>query len=391
MLSKRVNRIKPSPSVQMTLLAQDLKAQGVNVIGLSVGEPDFDTPEAIKQAGIEAINSGNTRYTAVAGSNDLLESIVIKLKRDNGLDYAKNELLVSCGAKHSIMNAMFALLDRGDEVIIPAPYWVSYPDMTKLADATPIIVNTSSDNNYKLTARALRKHLSDNTKMLVLNSPNNPTGAVYSIEELKALADVLMDFPRVIILSDDIYEHIQWSGASFSNIINAEPRLKARVLVVNGVSKSHAMTGWRIGFTAGNSVIIKAMNTLQSQMTTNACSISQQAAALALRSDPKDLTPLITTYKQRHDMLQQRLDAISGFSCMVTQGAFYLFIDVSGAMQKLGFSNDVDFCLALLDKQHVACVPGSAFGMEGHMRISYALDNDSLLEAVARIEQFVKR
>ena len=388
MLSSLIESINPSSTVEISSKAFELKSQGFPVISLSVGEPDFDTPKPIREAAIKAIRNGQTRYTPVGGTQELKSAIVEKINRDNHLEYNESNVIVSCGAKHSTYNALACLLNPQDEVIIPSPYWVSYPDMVKLTGATPVICRTSIDESYKVTAEKLEASITEHTKLVILNSPNNPTGMVYSEDELRALADVLLRYPNIYVISDDIYEYIQWTGEPFFNIVNVEPLLKERTIIINGVSKSHAMTGWRIGYAVADATLIKAMHKLQGQMTTNPCSVSQAAAIAALKMPASKLKRFLTVYQKRHDTLVEKLNTIPGLECKTSQGAFYLFVDITKLMWHKGFQTDVEFCLTLLEEQHVATVPGSAFGMENHLRISYALDDISLSDAIDRISEF---
>lgn len=371
----------------VTAKAAELKRQGRNIISLSVGEPDFDTPQFIKEAGIEAIKQGQTKYTLLEGTVELRQAIVNKLKRDNKLEYSPKQILVSNGAKQSIFNLFGAVLNPGDEVLIPAPYWVSYPDMALLFDAKPVCIQTQFNNRFKLTPSELEKTITARSKLLILNSPSNPTGVAYSKQELSALAEVLLRHPNIIICTDDIYEPILWAEGPFSNILMACPKLYDRCIVVNGVSKSHAMTGWRIGYAAGPQDIITAMSNLQSHSTSNPSSISQAAAVVALNSDPSTLSPMVKSFKERHDYLIKELNSINGFKALPADGAFYIFVNIENAQKSLdGIHNDVEFSSYLLEKAEVAVVPGSAFGMEGYIRISYATSMQLLEQAVHRIK-----
>ncbi len=387
-LSKRVQRIKPSPTLAVAAKAMALQAEGKNIISLSVGEPDFDTPASIREAGINAIHAGKTRYTEVEGTLMLRQAISEKFKRENNLNYAPADILVSCGAKQSIHNLMQALLNEGDEVLIPAPYWVSYPDMALLSDATPVIILATKEQRYKISAAQLEASITANTRLLIINSPSNPSGMAYTLEELKALGDVLKKYPSVAIVSDDMYEHILWSSHPFANILNACPELADRTVVVNGVSKSYAMTGWRIGYAAGPSHLIAAMKKVQSQSTSNPCSISQAAAANALSGDQSFIKTMVAAFKERHDYVVKRVNSIKELSCPAGDGTFYAFIDVTGVIARHPhLKNDIDVSDMLLNKAEVAVVPGSAFGIEGTIRISYALHLDTLKEALDRMER----
>ncbi|HEX5277585.1 MAG TPA: pyridoxal phosphate-dependent aminotransferase [Fluviicoccus sp.] len=389
-LSDRVLSIKPSPTLAVTNKAAELKAAGKDIIGLGAGEPDFDTPEHIKAAAIKAIESGFTKYTAVDGTPGLKKAIIAKFKRDQGLDYAANQILVSCGGKQSFFNLALAFLNKGDEVIIPAPYWVSYPDMVLIADATPVCIECPQSQGYKITAEQLEKAITPNTKLLVLNSPSNPTGMVYSKAELLALADVLRKHPQVFIATDDMYEHIIWTTEKFENIVTVAPDLYDRTIVLNGVSKAYAMTGWRIGYAAGPAKLIGAMKNVQSQSTSNPTSISQVAAEAALNGPQDVLQPMVKAFKERHDYVVGALNQIAGVSCSAADGAFYAFCNVEGAIAKLGLKNDLEFADMLLNTVGVAVVPGSAFGLDGHMRISYATSMKVLEDAIGRIKKAIE-
>lgn len=388
-LSDRVLSIKPSPTLAVTNRAAELKAAGKDIIGLGAGEPDFDTPEHIKAAAIKAIENGFTKYTAVDGTPSLKKAIIAKFKRDNGLDYQPNQILVSCGGKQSFFNLALAFLNKGDEVIIPAPYWVSYPDMVLMADATPVCVECPQSQNYKITPAQLEATITPKTKLLVLNSPSNPTGMVYSKAELLALAEVLRKHPHVWVATDDMYEHIIWTTEPFVNIVTVAPDLYDRTMVLNGVSKAYAMTGWRIGYAAGPAKVIGAMKNVQSQSTSNPTSISQVAAEAALNGDQDVLKPMVKAFKERHDYVVAALNDIEGVSCSPADGAFYAFANVEGAITKMGLKNDLEFSEVLLNTVGVAVVPGSAFGLDGHMRISYATSPAILQDAIARINKAI--
>lgn len=385
-LSQRVQQVKPSPTLAVTALAAQLKAAGRDVIGLGVGEPDFDTPEHIRQAGIQAIESGKTRYTAVDGVPELKAAIINKFKQDNQLDYANQQILVSAGGKQSIYNLCQALLNPGDEVIIPAPFWVSYPDMVKLAEGVPVIVTADQNDGFKLTAEKLEAAITNKTRLFFINSPSNPTGAIYSKEELAALGEVLLRHPNIIIATDDIYEHNIFSGKAFSNILNATPELYDRCIVLNGVSKAYCMTGWRIGYAAGPADLIKAMKTIQSQSTSNPCSISQAASVAALNGSLDFLKPMLEAFSARHDFVVKGLNEVDGIKCLESDGAFYSFPNMQGMIDRLdGIETDTDLAKYLLDETGVAMVPGSAFGLDGHMRLSFATSMENLQKAVERI------
>lgn len=383
--SDRVNRIQPSATLAISARANAMKAQGVQVISLSVGEPDFETPQNIKQAAIKAIEAGFTRYTAVDGIPALKQAIREKLKRDNQLDYANHEIIASTGAKQCIYNLLQILLNPKDEVIIPAPYWVSYPDMVLLADATPVFIATESQAHFKITASQLAQTINENTRALILNSPSNPTGMIYSYRELQALGEVLKKYPKVWVISDDIYEHIRWGEEKFCNIINACPELKNRTIVINGVSKAYAMTGWRLGYAAGPEAAIQAMEKIQGQSTSNPCSITQKAAVEALSGPQDSLRVMVNAFKKRHDLACGLLNQIKTLKVQPGQGAFYLFIDAKAALKQLDLPDDLALCDLLLNTAHVAAVPGSAFGSPGHFRISYALSEADIKTAISRI------
>ncbi len=385
-LSERVKRIKPSPTLAVSAKASALKAQGRNVIDLGVGEPDFDTPEPIKQAAIEAIRAGMTKYTPVDGIVALKQAVIHKFRRDNGLEYQLDQILISCGGKQSFYNLAQAVLDEGDEVIIPAPYWVSYPDMVLLAGATPVFIQASQAQNFKIAPQQLEAAISPKTKLFVLNSPSNPTGKVYTRQELLALAEVLRAHPQVVIASDDMYEHILWGEEGFCNLLNVCPELYERTLVLNGVSKAYAMTGWRIGYAAGPKEVIAAMKNIQSQSTSNPTSISQAAAVAALEGDQSCIQPMVQAFKQRHDFMVEALNRISGIACLPADGAFYLFPKVTGLIERLGLKDDLELAEYLLERAELALVPGSAFGAPGHLRFSIATGLDNLKEAVARLQ-----
>ena len=385
-LADRLSKVKPSPTLAITSLVTQLKAEGRDIIGLGAGEPDFDTPDNIKQAGIQAIQSGYTKYTPVDGTAGLKAAIIEKFQRDNQLEYTAEQILVSCGGKQSFYNLAQAILEPGDEVIIPAPYWVSYPDMVLLAGAEPVIVEADQSQRFKLTAEQLESTITDKTKLFVINSPSNPTGSAYTTVELKALADVLIEHPQVVIATDDMYEHIMWNNTPFTNILNVCPELYDRTMVLNGVSKAYSMTGWRIGYAAGPADVIKAMKKIQSQSTSNPTSISQHAATEALQGTQEPVQDMVGHFKRRHDLLLEGLNAIPGFECIDGDGTFYLFPNVKGAIQAIeGVKNDAELAKYLIDKAGVALVPGSAFGLPGHVRLSFATSDEVLQEALKRI------
>lgn len=390
-LSQRVQRIKPSPTLAVTARAAELRAAGKDIIGLGAGEPDFDTPAHIKAAGIAAIEGGFTKYTPVGGTPQLKQAIIDKFARDNGLDYNATQILVSCGGKQSFFNLTQALLDEGDEVIIPAPYWVSYPDMVLLADGVPVVVGAGIEDDFKLTAEKLAAAITPRTKLLVLNSPSNPTGKAYSRAELAALGEVLRAHPEVIVATDDMYEHILWTEEGFCNILTENPDLYDRCIVLNGVSKAYSMTGWRIGYAAGPEALIKAMTKIQSQSTSNPTSISQHAAAAALNGDQACVAEMVTAFKQRHDYVVATLNAMDGVRCIESDGTFYAFPDFSAVIERLeGIEDDLQFGEFLIEKAGVAMVPGSAFGAPGAMRISFATSQDNLEKALARVAEAIR-
>lgn len=390
LLSDRVNRVKPSLTLVITAKAAELKRAGKDIISLGAGEPDFETPAHIKIAGIEAIQQGETRYTAVDGTPDLKKAVQAKFKRDNGLDYDLDQILVSSGGKQSFYNLCQAVLNDGDEVIIPAPYWVSYPDMALLAGGEPVIIETSIEQNFKITPAQLAAAITPKTKILVINSPSNPTGAIYTANELNALAEVLLQHPQILIASDDMYEHIVLGDLPFTNILEVCPSLYDRTLVLNGVSKAYSMTGWRIGYAAGPKNIIKAMQTVQSQSTSNPCSISQAASVAALNGPQDCINLMLDAFKQRHQFVVERINRIPGFKCLPADGAFYMFINIADAMKMKGFATDADMATAILEQVEVAAVPGSGFGADKHLRISFATSLDNLKNALDRIDQFMR-
>jgi aspartate aminotransferase len=389
-LARRLQRIRPSATVGITAKALALREQGRDIISLSAGEPDFDTPAHIKAAAIEAIERGDTKYTAIDGSRALKLAVAAKFARDNGFEFAPSQIIVSSGAKQACYNLCQVLLETGDEVVIPAPYWVSYPEMVRLADAEPVIVHCAADNDFLMTPEQLAAAITPQTRLLILNSPCNPSGAAYSEAAWQTFGEVLREHPRVYVLADDIYEHIYWGETPFSSFASACPRLKDRTITVNGVSKSYAMSGWRIGYAAGPEPIIKAMTSIQSQSMTNACSISQAAAVVALNGDQTFLRDMNETFRQRHTLVLEGLNAIEGVSARPGSGACYLLPSIVGAMAQRGFDDDLAFCEALLEEQGVALVPGSAFGAPGHMRISYAASPEMLTQALARIDRFLQ-
>jgi len=389
-LADRVNRIKPSPTLAVTARAGELKAQGKDIIGLGAGEPDFDTPEHIKQAAMDAINKGFTKYTAVDGTPSLKAAIAEKFSRENNLTYAPDQILVSCGGKQSFYNLVQALLNADDEVIIPAPYWVSYPDMVLLADGKPVIIETDYDQHFKISPAQLEAAITPRTRLLVLNSPSNPTGQNYSSQELAALGEVLRRHPHVLIASDDMYEHIIWDKEPFQNIVNVCPDLYERSIVLNGVSKAYSMTGWRIGYAGGPAVLIKAMKKIQSQSTSNPTSISQVAAEAALRGDQRCIKDMLQVFKSRHDMVLEGLNEIEGIRCLPSQGTFYAFPEITGFIERVpGVSDDLELAEYLIEHAGIALVPGTAFGSPGYMRLSYATSTENLQSALQRLKNLV--
>jgi len=388
-LSERVQRIKPSPTLAVTAKANELKAAGKDVIGLGAGEPDFDTPDFIKEAAIKAIQAGFTKYTPVDGTAGLKKAIIAKFQRDNGLSYEPKQILVSCGGKQSFYNLAQALLNNGDEVIIPAPYWVSYPDMVLLADGTPVIVEAGVEQHFKITPAQLDAAITPRTRLLVINSPSNPTGIAYSAAELTALGEVLRRHPQVYIATDDMYEHILWTGEKFYNILNVCPDLYDRTIVLNGVSKVYSMTGWRIGYCGGPKDLITAMTNIQSQSTSNPTSISQAAAEAALNGDQSCVAVMTKAFKERHDYVYATLKAMDGVEVAPADGTFYSFPSFQKVIQRMGLANDIAFAEQLLSGVGVAVVPGSAFGAEGCARISFATSMDNLVKALERIGRMV--
>lgn len=388
-LASRVAKVKPSETLAITAKANALRAQGRDVIGFGAGEPDFDTPDHIKKAAIKAIEAGFTKYTPVGGTDELKDAIINKLKVDNNLEYKRSQIVVSCGAKHSLYNLAQALFEEGDEVIIPAPYWVSYPDIVVLAGGTPVILNTLEKDGFKMTPQQLRAAITSRTKAVILNGPSNPTGAAYSPDDLKALAAVLAD-TDIFIISDDIYEKILYADFSFANIAMVDSRLKERIIVVNGVSKAYAMTGWRIGYAAGPEQIIGAISKIQSQNTSNPASISQKASVAALNGDQSVVTMMVGEFRKRRDYIVQALNNISGIRCLMPEGAFYVFPNVSAIYGRSysgrKITNSTEFIEYLLDEANVATVPGAAFGSDDHIRLSYATSLKNIEEGVKRIK-----
>jgi len=375
----------PSATSAVLGLAAELKESGRDIISLGAGEPDFDTPDHIKAAAIEAIKAGQTKYTAIDGTNALKGSIQRKFARDNNLHYKPEQILVSCGAKHTLFNACMGVLSAGDQAIIPAPYWVSYPDMVRVADAEPVFIATGIEDGFKVTAEKLAAAITDKTRMLILNSPSNPTGSCYTREELQALGEVLVKHPNIVVLADDIYEHVHWAPDPFCSLAEACPDLIGQVVTVNGVSKCYAMTGWRIGYAGGPPEIIKAMKTIQSQNTGNPSSISQVAAAAALDGDQSCIGEMLAAYKSRSDFIVGALNDIPGVECREGEGAFYAFPKVTEVMAAKGLDSDADLVKLLLEKGNVVLVPGTPFGAPGYVRISFACSIEELEKAADRI------
>ena len=393
-ISDSLNRIKPSATMVITAKATQLKREGKKVIGLSSGEPDFDTPQHVKQAAIDAINSGYTKYTNIEGIPELRQSIVEKFKKDNDLNYDVSNVIVGTGGKQILFNALMSSLNKDDEVIIPAPYWVSYPDMTLLADGKPIFVDCSSETNFKLTGEALDKVITKNSKWLILNSPSNPTGSCYSISELEEIANVVRKHENLYVMTDDIYEYIVYDNFKFYTLAQVAPDLKDRILTVNGVSKSYCMTGWRIGYAAGPSLLIKAMIKIQGQSTSNPSSISQYAALAGISGSKEFLDPCLKAFDERRHFVVDKLNSINGISCILPEGAFYAYPNVSGLIGKKTqngkiLNNDAEIVEWLLESAEVAAVPGVAFGLEPYFRVSYATSLEVLKEAMNRIEKAV--
>jgi aspartate aminotransferase len=388
-LSRRVQRVKPSPTLAVTARAAKLKAEGKDIIGLGAGEPDFDTPLHIGDAGVEAIRQGFTRYTNVDGIPELKDAIIAKFERDNGIRYERSQILVSSGAKQTIYNLCMAVLDPGDEAVIPAPYWVSYPDMVMLADGLPVTPFAGANQGYKISPRQLESSINAKTRLVLLNSPCNPTGAAYTRAELRAFGEVLLAHPRVIIGTDDMYEKIYWGNEPFCSLITAVPELYERTITINGCSKAYAMTGWRIGYCGGPKEIITAMGTIQGQSTSNASSVSQKAALAALAGDQECVTEMNRAFKERHDFVVKGLNSLPGVTCLGGAGTFYAFADVSGAIKALGLRDDNEFAEALINHSGVAVVAGSGFGAPGHIRISFACSMQTLEKAIERMRAFL--
>ncbi|MCE9625689.1 MAG: pyridoxal phosphate-dependent aminotransferase [Deltaproteobacteria bacterium] len=392
-LAQRIQKVKPSPTLAIDTKAKAMKAEGIDVVGFGAGEPDFDTPEHIKQAAIDALHAGKTKYTPVGGVNELKDAILAKLKRDNGLTYTRDEILVSCGGKHSLYNIAQVLLEAGDEVIIPAPYWVSYPDQVLLNDAKPVVVETKEENGFKITPQELEKAITSNTKAFVLNSPSNPTGGAYTRSELEAIAEVLVR-KNVVCISDEIYEKIVYDGFEFVSIASLNDKIKALTITVNGASKVYSMTGWRMGYAAGPKEIIGAMTKLQGQVTTNINSMTQWAVVAALNQSQDFLKDWVKEFQRRRDYIVKRFNGMPGITCYNPQGAFYVFPNISSYLGKSAggkkIETDSAFCEYLLEKHLVACVAGSGFGAPGYMRLSYATSMANIEKGLDRIEKALK-
>jgi len=388
--SIKVDQIKPSATITVSAKAMDLKAQGRDIVSLGAGEPDFDTPEHVRDAAIAAIHAGKTRYTQVDGTPELKEAIVHKFRSQNGLQFGLDQIIVSNGAKQSLYNLMVAVLNKGDEVIVPAPYWVSYPDMVKLADGEPAILAATAEHDYKITPKELQNTLNENTRMVIFNSPSNPTGKVYSEEEYRALGDVLIEHPKIYIACDDIYEHIYWGSSPFRTFLNACPELAERTVVINGVSKAYAMTGWRIGYLAGPADLVKAMKKVQGQSTSCASSISQAAAQAALTGPQGCVEEMRMAFEERYDYIHAALNELPGVDCPDCDGAFYAFPSFQGFIDRMDdIRDDVELASWFLEEAGVATVPGSAFGAPGHLRLSYASSMGELEDAVGRMKHAI--
>ena len=390
MLSNRIQKVKPSATITISAKAMELRANGIDVISLSAGEPDFDTPEHIKQAAIEAINKGQTKYTQVDGTPELKDAIISKFSRDNNLHYQRENIIASTGAKQTLYNLFQSVLEADDEVVIISPYWVSYPDMVLLADANPVIVKTHQEDNFEIDMDSFRAALTDKTKLLILNSPSNPTGLTYTKAQYESMGKILSDYPNVLIATDDMYEHIYWGNEPFTSFAEVCPNLFDRTITINGVSKAYAMTGWRIGYCGAPKSIAKAMKKVQGQSTSNPSSISQVAAIAALNGPHDAVNMMVGEYKKRHDYMCDALNKINGFNTSPGTGAFYLFPDVSSVIESKGFADDIEFSSFLIDQANVAVIPGSAFGAEGCIRISYATSMELLKESIARIKSSIE-
>lgn len=388
-LSKRVQTIKPSATLAMAALAGRLRASGKSIVSLATGEPDFDTPPEIKKAAIQAIEAGFTKYTPVEGIVELRQAVIDKIKRDNQLDYTLPQVMICAGGKDALFNLAQALLNPGDEVIIPAPYWVSYPDIVLLSEAVPVIIPATIEQDYKITPQQLEQAITPKTRLFIINSPSNPTGKAYTPNELKALAVVLLKYPDILVATDDIYEAILWSQPHFTNIINVCPELYERCIILNSFSKTYAMTGWRVGYAAGPEKLIEAMTNVQSQSLSNPTSIAQKAAVAALRGDQQPVRDMVMAYQHRHEYLYESLRKLPGIRVSPADGTFYLFLDIHEAIQAKGLPNDVVFVEKLLMEQGLALVPGTAFGAPGCIRLSFAASMETLADAVKRLSGFI--
>ena len=389
-VSDRMARVMPSATSAVLGLAAQLREEGRDVISLGAGEPDFDTPDHIKEAAIRAIRDGDTKYTAIDGTSALKAAIGEKFSRDNQLEYGHDEILVSCGAKHTLFNLCMGLLSPGDQAIIPVPYWVSYPDMVRVAEAEPVFVTTDIDSDFKITPEQLRETITERTRLLFLNSPSNPSGSCYTRAELEALGEVLLEHPQLVIAADDIYEHVHWGAEPFCSLATAVPELKAQTVTINGVSKCYAMTGWRVGYAGGPADVIKAMKTIQSQATSNPCSVSQAAAAAALSGDQACIADMTAAYRERSEFIVAALNGLPGFECRPGEGAFYAFPRVTGAIEACGLASDMDLVQRILSEATVVMVPGTPFGSPGYVRISFACSKEELAESVERIRNVLK-
>ncbi len=382
-----MTRVLPSPTGKTLALASRLRSEGRDILSLGAGEPDFDTPQHIKDAAIAAIARGDTKYTPIEGTAELKAAIQRKFRRENELDYQPGQILVSAGGKQSLFNLCLALLNPGDEAVVPAPYWVSYPDMVRVADAEPVIIDTGIGTGFRISPDQLAAAITARTRLVFLNSPSNPTGACYSAAEFEALGEVLAEYPDIVIASDEMYEHIHWAPAPFVSFATACPALYPRTVTCNGVSKAYAMTGWRLGYAGGPAELIRAMATIQSQSTSNPCSISQAAAVAALDGPQDCVRAMCAAYRERHEYIVKALNGLAGIRCHPGGGAFYVFPHVADAITRLGLADDIAFCDYLIREADLACVPGSAFGAAGYIRISYACALETLAEAIRRLER----
>jgi len=393
-LSKRAQSISPSPTLGITARAKAMKAEGIDIIGFGAGEPDFDTPDHIKQEAIKALSEGFTKYTPTAGIPELKKAICDRFREDNGLDYEPSQVIVSCGAKHSIYNIIQVLCEEGDEVIVPAPYWVSYPEQVRVAEATPVIIDTDEKNSFKVTPDSLSEHISEKTKLLILNSPSNPTGTIYFREELEAIAKIVVE-KGIWIISDEIYDKLLYDGLQYTSIASLGPEIKAKTLVVNGVSKAYSMTGWRIGYVAGDKEIIGAMSNLQDHSTSNPTSIAQRAALAALTGIQEPVKQMAVEFEKRRNYMVERLNNIPGISCLMPPGAFYAFANISGVLGKSCngkvVNGSMDLTELLLVEAKVAVLPGSPFGADSYLRLSYATSMENIVAGLDRIEEMINR